>query len=48
MLGIDTNVLVWYLIRDDPVQFEKARRLIDRETGKGAPVLVSLLALLET
>ena len=31
MLGIDTNVLVRFLIRDDEVQYEKARRLIKRE-----------------
>ena len=47
MLGIGTDVLVRYLIRDDPAQFEKARRLIDREVGKSEPVLVSLLVLLE-
>ena len=43
MLGLDTNVLVRYLVRDDQLQFEKARRLIKRE-----PVLVSLLVMLET
>ena len=48
MLGIDTNVLVRYLVRDDPLQFEKARRLINREVSKGEPVLISLLVLLET
>ena len=48
MLGIDTNVLVRYLVRDDQAQYEKARRLIDRELSKGEPVLVSLLVLLET
>jgi predicted nucleic-acid-binding protein len=48
MLGVDTNVLVRYLIRDDKPQYEKARRLIDREVGKGDPILVSLLVLLET
>ena len=48
MLGIDTNVLVRYLVRDDQAQYEKARRLIDREVSKGEPVLVSLLVLLET
>src|SRR5580693_1868939 len=48
MLGIDTNVLVRYLVRDDQLQYEKARRLIDREVSKGEPVLVSLLVLLET
>jgi predicted nucleic-acid-binding protein len=47
MLGLDTNVLVRYLTRDDPSQHEKARRLIDRGVSKGEPVLVSLLVLLE-
>jgi predicted nucleic-acid-binding protein len=48
MLGVDTNVLVRYLTRDDLPQYEKARRLIDREVAKGESVLVSLLVLLET
>lgn len=48
MLGVDTNVLVRYLTRDDKPQYEKARRMIDREVAKGEPVLVSLLVLLET
>jgi len=48
MLGLDTNVLVRYLVRDDQLQFEKARRLIRRESDKGEPVVVSLLVLLET
>jgi predicted nucleic-acid-binding protein len=48
MLGLDTNVLVRYLVRDDSLQFEKARRLIRRERSSGKPVLISLLVLLET
>jgi predicted nucleic-acid-binding protein len=48
MLGIDTNVLVRYLTRDDQAQYEKARRLIEREVAEGEPVFVSLLVLLET
>lgn len=48
MLGVDTNVLVRYLVRDDQRQYERARRLINREANKGTPVLVSLLVLLET
>jgi len=48
MLGVDTDVLVRYLTRDDKSQYEKARRLITREVAKGEPVLVSLLVLLET
>ena len=47
MLGIDTNVLVRYLVRDDQSQFERARRLIRREVNAGEPVPVSLLVLLE-
>ncbi|HEY6454023.1 MAG TPA: type II toxin-antitoxin system VapC family toxin [Steroidobacteraceae bacterium] len=48
MLGVDTNVLVRFLTRDDQPQYAKARRMIDREVAKGEPVLVSLLVLLET
>jgi predicted nucleic-acid-binding protein len=47
MLGIDTNVLVRYLVGDDRSQYERARRLIHREENIGEPVLVSLLVLLE-
>ena len=48
MLGIDTNVLVRFLVRDDETQFEKARRLIRREIGVENDVFVSLLVLQET
>ena len=48
MIGIDTNVLVRFLVRDDQAQFERARRLIKRETQSGEPVLISLVVLLET
>lgn len=47
MLGIDTNVLVRFLVRDDETQFEKARRLIKREVGAEEDVFVSLLVLME-
>jgi predicted nucleic-acid-binding protein len=48
MIGIDTNVLVRYLVKDDPAQFARAYRLIRREAASGEPVLVSLPVLLET
>lgn len=48
MLGVDTNVLVRFLVRDDEAQFEKARRLIRREVAAGRGVLVNQLVLLET
>jgi predicted nucleic-acid-binding protein len=47
MLGLDTNVLIRYLVQDDRRQYEKAKRLIHREVGKGERVLVNLLVLLE-
>src|ERR1700679_1401547 len=47
MLGVDTNVLVRYLVGDDRSHYERARRLIHREVSTGEPVLVSLLVLLE-
>ncbi len=48
MLGIDTNVLVRYIVRDDEAQFEKASRLIKREIAAGQAVFVSLPVVLET
>ena len=48
MLGIDTNVLVRFLVRDDDIQFEKARKLIKREVTAGRRVFVNQLVLMET
>lgn len=48
MLGVDTNVLVRFLVRDDEVQFEKARKLIKREVTAGRRIFVSQLVLLES
>lgn len=47
MIGLDTNVLIRYLVRDDQAQFERARRLLRRAVEGGEPVMVSLLTLLE-
>jgi predicted nucleic-acid-binding protein len=48
MLGIDTNVLVRFLVRDDRAQFEKARQLIEQEVSAGKQVVINQLVLLET
>jgi predicted nucleic-acid-binding protein len=48
MLGIDTNVLVRFLMRDNEAQFEKARKLIKREVSAGRRVFVNQLVLMET
>lgn len=43
MRAVDTNVIVRYLVNDDPPQAARARRLLERED-----VFVSLTVLLET
>lgn len=48
MLGLDTNVLVRFLVRDDEAQFERARKLIRRESSAGRRVFIGLPVLLET
>jgi predicted nucleic-acid-binding protein len=48
MLGIDTNVLVRFLVGDDAAQSERATRLIRRQVNSGEEVFVSLPVLLET
>ena len=48
MLGIDTHVLVRFLVRGDDAQFEKARKLIAREVAAGRRVFINQLVLMET
>ena len=48
MLGVDTNILVRFLVRDEEAQFVRARKLIKREVAAGGSVFVSQLVLLET
>ncbi|HWM68706.1 MAG TPA: type II toxin-antitoxin system VapC family toxin [Steroidobacteraceae bacterium] len=48
MMGLDTNVLVRFLIRDDEEQFERACDLIQSEAQREEFVCVSLAVLLET
>jgi predicted nucleic-acid-binding protein len=46
MIGLDTNVLVRYVMQDDPKQSEKASRLVESLTPE-APGFVPLVALVE-
>jgi|APFre7841882724_1041349.scaffolds.fasta_scaffold04205_4 predicted nucleic-acid-binding protein len=48
MIGLDTDVLVRFLVRDDQRQFERARRLLEQAVERRAPMLISLPVLLET
>lgn len=47
MRGLDTNVLVRFLLRDDRDQAEIAKAAIDRAVAGGEPLVVGLLTLME-
>ena len=48
MVGLDTNVIVRFLLRDDRRQAVAARAAIEEAIGSGEPVVVSLVTLAET
>jgi predicted nucleic-acid-binding protein len=47
MTGIDTNVLVRYLVQDDPDQAKKASRFISNECSTADPGLINRIVLCE-
>jgi predicted nucleic-acid-binding protein len=47
MIGLDTNVLLRYLVQDDPVQSAKATEMIERRLTEIDPGFVSLVSILE-
>jgi predicted nucleic-acid-binding protein len=47
MIGLDTNVLVRYIVRDDEKQSEAATRLIESRCTADNPGLVSSIVLCE-
>ena len=47
MIGLDTNVLVRYLVQDDPVQAKVATRFIEEQCTATQPGLISLIVLCE-
>ncbi len=48
MIGIDTNVLVRFLVEDDEAQAAAVNSLLSRARRQGETVFISLLVLLET
>ncbi len=50
MIGLDTNVLVRFLVdsADEPSQSTRARALVGAAIARGEPVLIPLVALVET
>lgn len=47
MIGLDTNVLVRYLVQDDAAQADDAAKLIARHCSKEEPGRISLVVLCE-
>ncbi len=47
MIGLDTNVLVRYLVEDDPAQASKAAQLIETRCTEDSPGFVNRVVLCE-
>lgn len=47
MIGLDTNVILRYLLQGDPVQSRSANRIIDRQLTEQDPGFISLVTVLE-
>ena len=48
MIGLDTNVLVRYLVQDEAAQSARATRLVERELSEREPGFIGLIVLVET
>lgn len=47
MIGLDTNVVLRYLLQDDPRQSRQANQIIDRELSPENPGFLNLASVLE-
>lgn len=47
MIGIDTNVLVRYITRDDPEQYQVAKRFLESNCTRQEPGYVNVIVLCE-
>ena len=47
MPGLDTNLLIRYLVRDDPVQFGRARVEIEAAANRDEPLTINAVVLCE-
>ncbi|MBM5811995.1 MAG: type II toxin-antitoxin system VapC family toxin [Gammaproteobacteria bacterium] len=48
MIGLDSNVLVRYLVQDEPDQAARATQLIEQELSAVNPGFIGLIVLVET
>jgi predicted nucleic-acid-binding protein len=47
MIGLDTNVILRYLLQDDPKQTRQANQIVDRQLTEQNPGFISLVTVLE-
>ena len=47
MIGLDTNVLVRYLVQDDPTQTRQANALIDRAAARETAMFINHVVMCE-
>ena len=47
MIGLDTNIVLRYLLQDDPEQTRQANQIIDRQLSEQNPGFISLVTVLE-
>jgi|ERR1700733_8687086 len=47
MIGLDTNVVLRYLLQDDVKQTRRANQIVDRELSEQTPGSISLVTVLE-
>ncbi len=47
MIGVDTNVLVRFLVRDEKTHADRARDLFERCYDEGTKCLITIIALCE-
>lgn len=47
MIGLDTNIILRYLLQDDPEQTRLANHVFDRQLSQNKPGFVSLVTVLE-
>ena len=48
MIGLHTNIIVRYLVQDDPEQAQQATHLIERRLTERNPGFISVVAMAET
>jgi predicted nucleic-acid-binding protein len=47
MIGLDTNVILRYLLQDHPKQTRQANLIVDRQLSERTPGFISLVTVLE-